>query len=84
VPKIQSEEVASETPRSSMSEPASMSSPPQPEDRQSPSDSLPNIERPKSASDEHLKEHHEAWYPRRLSFSMAQDAVETWYTSPGP
>ena len=64
-----------------MSEPASMSSPPQPEDRQSPLVGPPNIERPKSASDDHLKEHHVAWYPRRLSFSIAQDAIETWFIS---
>ena len=79
MPKLQSEEVCYETPRSSMSEPASMSSP-QPEDRQSPAAGL-SIERPKSASDDQLKEHHEAWYPRRLSFSIAQDAIETWYLS---
>jgi hypothetical protein len=64
-----------------MSEPASLSSPPQPEDKQSLAAAFLSIERPKSASDEQLKEHHEAWYPRRLSFSIAQDAIETWYIS---
>jgi hypothetical protein len=59
-----------------------MSSPPQPEDRQSPAAVALSIERPKSAIDEQIKEHHEAWYPRRLSFSIAQDAIETWYVSP--
>jgi len=37
-----------------------------------------SLERPKSACDE-FKEHHNAWYPRRVSFSIAEDAVETWY-----
>ena len=75
-----SEEPFIETPRSSISEPRSPSQvyqdpilPPPP-----PPTAVP-IDRPKSACDESLKEHHDAWYPRRLSFSIAQDAVETWY-----
>jgi hypothetical protein len=75
------EEAFTETPRSSLSEPRSPSQiledpiPPPP-----PPTAVP-IDRPKSASDKLLKEHHDAWYPRRLSFSIAQDAIETWYKS---
>jgi hypothetical protein len=76
VPKLQVEETYPDTPETSASEPMSPSqerigSPPTPT-------SL-SIERPKSACDEQIKEHHDAWYPRRLSFSIAQDAIETWY-----
>jgi len=77
-----SEEAFIETPRSSLSEPRSpfqihedLNPPPPP-----PPTAVP-IDRPKSASDGLLKEHHDAWYPRRLSFSIAQDAIETWYES---
>jgi hypothetical protein len=75
-PILQTEDNDPDTPRSSVSEPRSA---PQHDDSSSPPTSI-EIERPKSASDELLKEHHNAWYPRRLSFSTAQDAVETWYT----
>jgi hypothetical protein len=67
-----------DTPRSSFSE---SRSPPQvhdPPQEISILQSLVWIERPKSACDE-IKEHHDSWYPRRLSFSIAQDAIETWY-----
>jgi hypothetical protein len=78
VPKLQIEEGYPGTPDTSASEPMS---PPQ-ESNHVNSNGLadaPSIERPKSACDE-IKEHHDAWYPRRLSFSIAQDAVETWYS----
>jgi hypothetical protein len=52
-------------------------------DNQSPQPAALSIDRPKSACDDQLKEHHDAWYPRRLSFSIAQDAIETWYASLG-
>ena len=64
VPRIHTEEGSLETPRSSLSVPRS--SPP-----------LSIDSRPMSAYSE--REHHDAWYPRRLSFSVAQDAIETWY-----
>jgi hypothetical protein len=76
VPKIQSEEVYPDTPETSASEPMSLH-----EDRANSPPSAPppaSIERPKSACDEQIKEHHDAWYPRRLSFSIAQDVIETW------
>jgi hypothetical protein len=68
-----------DTPRSSFSEsrsPPQLHDPPQ---EISTLHSLVGIERPKSASDEQIKEHHDSWYPRRLSFSIAQEAIETWY-----
>ena len=76
------EEAFTETPRSSLSEPRS---PPQVYEEPSPHPPPPDvpIDRPKSASYELFKEHHDAWYPRRLSFSIAQDAIETWYSSSG-
>jgi hypothetical protein len=76
VPKLQVEETYPDTPETSASEPMSP-----PVDRVSSPPSLValSIERPKSACDEQIKEHHDAWYPRRLSFSIAQDAIETWY-----
>jgi hypothetical protein len=85
VSRIQSEEPYPETPRSSISEPREQKSspqviePPQDEDEVPPPVIGASIERPKSASDEMLKEHHDAWYPRRLSFSIAQEAIEIWY-----
>ena len=79
MPRIQSEE-AYDTPRSSISEPRS---PPQVQEEPLLPPPLPPpvvaTERPKSACEGILKEHHDAWYPRRLSFSIAQDAIETWY-----
>jgi hypothetical protein len=66
-----------ETPRSSVSEP--MYSPRIIREDPDPTSVPLSIDRPKSACDELLKEHHDAWYPRRLSFSIAQDAIETWY-----
>jgi hypothetical protein len=76
-PKL-SEDTPSETPRSSISEPVTTSSP-HLSDNHSPPPQVLSIDRPKSACDDQLKEHHDAWYPRRLSFSIAQDAIETWY-----
>jgi hypothetical protein len=83
VPRLQGEEVYSETPgtpHSSLSEPLS---PPEDVEHGTSTFSPPGltIERPKSACDEQIKQHHDAWYPRRLSFSIAQDAIETWYFS---
>jgi len=84
VSRIQSEEPYPETPRSSISEPRDQKSPPQVVPPADDEEEVPlpvlgaSIERPKSASDEILKEHHNAWYPRRLSFSIAQEAIETW------
>lgn len=71
--------MVTDTPRSSFSEsrsPPQLHDPPQ---EISTFPSLVGIERPKSVCDEQLKEHHDSWYPRRLSFSIAQDAIETWY-----
>jgi hypothetical protein len=80
VPRLAVEEPgATDTPRSSFSEsrsPLQLHDPPQ---EISTWPNLVGIERPKSASDEQIKEHHDSWYPRRLSFSIAQDAIETWY-----
>lgn len=73
------DETFTETPRSSISEPRSPlqvyedPTPPPP-----PPTAVP-IDRPKSVCDELPKEHHDAWYPRRISFSIPQDAIETWY-----
>jgi hypothetical protein len=85
VSRVQSEEAYPETPRSSISEPREQKSSPQvlpPPAQVEEEVPLPvpgaSIERPKSASDELLKEHHDAWYPRRLSFSIAEEAIETW------
>jgi hypothetical protein len=66
-----------ETPRSSISEPSSS---PRIDDTVHSAAGFA-IERPKSACDEQFKEHHDAWYPRRLSYSIAQNAIETWYLS---
>ena len=41
------------------------------------------LDRPKSAGCD-IQEHHDAWYPRRLSFSTAQEAIETWYKNRFP
>lgn len=87
VSRIQSEEPYPETPRSSISEPREQKSPPQIVQPPKDEEELPtapvlgaSLERPKSASDEILKEHHDAWYPRRVSFSIAEEAIETWYS----
>src|SRR5271156_6592076 len=90
VSRVQSEEPYTETPRSSISEPRELKASPQvvPPTQDEEEISLPvlgaSIERPKSASDETLKEHHDAWYPRRVSFSIAEEAIETWYASLNP
>lgn len=73
VSRLQSQEI--ETPRSSISEPDFS---PHGEDESPQPRFIP--ERPKSACDELFKEHHEAWYPRRVSFSVAQEAIEIWYS----
>jgi hypothetical protein len=78
VSRIQAGEFT-ETPRSSISETRFF--PQVPLEASSPPDAL-TIDRPKSACSELFKEHHDAWYPRRLSFSIAQDAIETWYVVP--
>jgi hypothetical protein len=78
VPRLQSEEVYSETPGTPHSSASERMSPPGDIEHSTFSPGL-TIERPKSACDEQIKQHHDAWYPRRLSFSIAQDAIETWY-----
>jgi hypothetical protein len=67
-------------------EPARVTATPRTSSSQEETQELPplivhEIERPKSVNEE--REHHDAWYHRRLSYSVAQDAVETWHCIAG-